>query len=246
MSPRNANADVCLCDWDGTLRKGFMFQTWIPFLAKALSLPDQRVSAFHTLFDDFKHHRISYENLVDGVAIAYAELVAGASCADVRSVARRFAERDQAVFPFVKSLVARLAAHGIDTIIVSGSPSDVLEAFAESLGVRKVFALRIICDDDGTYAARVQKNYGNYAEKLSCVMQLKERHAIKAAFGDSTADIPLLAVADARFIVRNASVEDPALTELRGPPIRSLDPDNIDLDFIIGEISNSRNFADQI
>ena len=182
MPSHDANAKACLCDWDGTLRKEFMFENWIPYLVRSLGLAGEHETRFRMLFDNFKARRITYENLVDGVAQGYADCVMGLSRADVRSVASRFAKQDQAVFSFVSRLIARLSQEAIETIIVSGSPAEVLEAFAEILGIRRVFGLQIEYDEQGIYADRAQNNYGNYEQKLSCAMNLKERYSIKAAF----------------------------------------------------------------
>ena len=196
-----ASEYLCLCDWDETLRKGFMLREWVPFLIKNMNLSARFGDEFDRIFEDFWAKRIDYETLVNGAAASYASIVAGLNRNDVVRIAEHFASNDGSIFPFVKHLLSRLSEIGVAVVIISGSPAEVIQVFAKRLGIQHVFALQADFDEKSIFTGKVRENFGNAAEKTGCVERLARAHRIIAAFGDSSADIPLLRAASSPFLV---------------------------------------------
>lgn len=219
--------DLCLCDWDETLRKGFMLREWVPFLIREMNLSAYFGDEFDRIFDDFLAKRIDYETLVNDAATSYASIVAGLSRTDVVRVAEQFASNDASIFPFVKHLIIHLSEIGAAAVIVSGSPFEVIHVFAKRLGIQHVFALQADFDEKNIFTGKVRENFGNAAEKAGCVARLARAHRIIAAFGDSSADIPLLRAAESRFLVCQSDTRRHEMEEMRRAiefPITVIDP----------------------
>ncbi|WP_045835730.1 haloacid dehalogenase-like hydrolase [Hyphomicrobium sp. 99] len=222
MEYKDEKPSACLVDWDGTLRKGYMFLDWMPFLSRELNLPAVHQNRVTEIFDDFHAERISYGDLIDDIADAYAATLEGIAADDVREVAIQFAKQDNGLFSFARDTTARLSKMGMTIIVVSGSPVEVLEAFAPQIHADRVLALQIEKDNRGIHTRRVSQNFGNLSEKENAIEILKKEFSISTAFGNSLADTPLLKAANNRFYVIE-SIDDIAHSKTI-PELNDLNP----------------------
>lgn len=212
-----------------------------------MNLPPTHQKRVTDIFNNFHAERISYGDLIDDIADAYAATLEGLKADDVREVAARFAKQDSGLFSFTRDTTARLSEMGMTIIVVSGSPIEVLEAFAPQIHTDRVLALQIEQNAQGIYTKRDVRNFGNVSEKEAAIEILKTDYSISMAFGNSFADIPLLRAANDSFYVIESSDDIPNLnkiTELNELKPKYLLPDDPRIiDHIFGSIVRAPNAA---
>jgi HAD superfamily hydrolase (TIGR01490 family) len=144
----------------------------------------QLVGADHAKMEQMRH--------------AMLELTRGWEAARVRRLVRETMEEVIAPLAYREALelIADHRRHGRDVWIVSSSGEEIVEPFAEYLGIRDVIATRSGIDDDGRYDGTLEF-YAYAAAKATAVRQVAEVRGYDLArcfaYSDSITDLPLLA-----------------------------------------------------
>lgn len=186
--------DVVAFDFDGTLT---VHDSFIAFLA--WRTPPRRLlagllkltpAALRYLFDRDRG-RLK--------AAAVARLLAGTPRAELEAEAKRFADERWSRFirPDALAEWIRWRDSGARLVIVTASPETTVRPFAERLGADDLLATRLAFDGDARVAGPFDGLNCRADEK---VRRLRERFGegvrLKAAYGDTSGDTAMLAIAE--------------------------------------------------
>lgn len=99
------------------------------------------------------------------------------------------------VYAEARDLLEEHLAAGRKVVIVSSSPSEVVEPLARYLGVRHVIATRAELDEEGRYSGELAF-YAYGPHKAEAIIEMAERDGIDLgesyAYSDSVTDLPML------------------------------------------------------
>lgn len=208
----------CLSDWDGTLRPGFILDDWLEHLATEGIVGIDFAAACNHLIAEFHKGLLPYNDLVLEAASVYASALKAVSQHEITLSAQRFVYADRSnLFPFTETLLALLQRNNIDTIVVSGGPVEVLEAYCHILPISSVYALRLKIGDSGHYTGEVLENHGLLQEKHRVVQSLKsQRKEVFLALGNAPTDQPLFASTKHAFLLQTEGLHytEPGITEV--------------------------------
>ena len=201
---------VCLLDWDGTLRRGYVISDWTGFLVERGVIDRRFQEQMELHFRQFETAKLNYEQMAELVVRAYAASQAGLRLSSLEPLANEFVASDCNVFSFVAPLVELLRENGIEAAVISGSPLLVVRRFAEQLGIRRCYGLELPVDPNGTLLGTPGINLAVARNKQSLVDQLRsEFDHVPFAFGNSESDQPLLQAArHAYYIIERQGAEE--------------------------------------
>ena len=157
------------------------------------------------------------ELMVDMSGVATQAEVLQSQGATVSAMAERTADglRLRALMAFsdepkpgARQALADLRARGIKTVMISGDNRGAAVAMARRLGLRP---------EEGEVMAEVLP-----ADKLACVLALKERQRVVAMVGDGVNDAPALAAADVGIAMgdgTDVAMHAAGITLMRGDPL---------------------------
>ena len=218
ISAKPKRRKVALLDWDGTLRDGLLLRDWADYLKAERIISSVRFNAYFQIVQAYLEGIISYDILTHKAPIAYAQALRGASFAVLKDAAKNFSSTDIAsgkILPFTVPLLKQLIQFGIEPVVVSGSPQDLLETYMVPLGISTLFALRLETKGD-VYSGNIQDNPATFDAKSVIASQFDSENVL-LAMGDTEADIPLLAKAASRIIVGDQLTNQAAEPVLRIP-----------------------------
>lgn len=200
------NDNIALIDWDNTVRAGWTVRDWTLHL-RGMDLVPARTSAdVESIIERYNAGIWTYARMAEAVLQALADGLRGQSAGEVAAQAPVFIQRDQTgLYPFAKSLFAALGERGIDLVVISGAPEEVLSAAAQHYGLAHTHGTKFDIRD-GRYLGTVAVNRATEAGKQDAVAPLLGNSPVCIAAGDSEADLPLLENARLSLVVG-----DPAL-----------------------------------
>lgn len=184
---------VAVLDWDNSLHLGFTMGPWMHALARD---PHERATAdrFDAALADYEAGRMPYDAFALLAEELYTALMDGRWAADVEAVAERLVPVDP-LRPGTPELIAALLASGIDPILISGAPIEVLRAHAHALGIAPGDVTGWTLERDGDrYVGRLAGgNTARGGSKAQIVAALVAAGAdVVLGVGDSSADAPLV------------------------------------------------------
>ncbi len=134
----------------------------------------------------------------------YAAAAAGWATADVAALVGPYLDEVDRplVYPFVPALLAWLVDHGIEPVVVTGAPAELVAAYVEPAGGRVVGLT--LAESSGRYTGAIGRNPGPAAEKTRAVAEvLADGCEVVLAAGDSVSDLPLLQAGRRQLVVAN-------------------------------------------
>ncbi|WP_038051169.1 HAD-IB family hydrolase [Thioalkalivibrio sp. ALJ1] len=197
---------IVLFDFDGTLtRRDSLF----PFLRHALGTGEflRRLPACVPALTGLALKRLSNQDAKEAVL---TRMLAGETLAHLQAKGREFADRklDRLLRPAgMRALQAHQAA-GDECVLVSASLDVWLRPWAERHGIQGVVSSRLAVDDAGRVTGRLDGTNCRGAAKPAAVaawlatLPPEETVDITAAYGDSTADRPMLELARSGYLLR--------------------------------------------
>lgn len=113
-----------------------------------------------------------------------------------------FVERDREnLFVFVEDLLEQARKQHYSTVIVSGAPLEVIEAYQHILPINQVFAV-VIERQGAVFGGGIVANHGLTEKKKEVITQLiAAGYRIALAVGNSMSDLPLLDHAEHGFLI---------------------------------------------
>lgn len=201
---------VALIDWDGTIRKDFTIRTWAPFLANIGIVSRRIITDLEKLFTFYSEGRISHNDLAKGSALIYAASLKNIAQEEINRCASLFFELDRKhLFAASFQLLSYLSQKGIDIVIISGAPSEVLSKYKEMLSLDMVYGLQLEVKD-GFYTGRTKMNPGTSFTKGQLIkrfLETRDHIEIVLAMGNSSSDMPLFSVAPVSIVVNNPAIK---------------------------------------
>ncbi|MCU1457084.1 MAG: HAD-superfamily hydrolase, subfamily [Actinomycetia bacterium] len=218
-----ARPAVALFDWDGTLHQRATIRAFAGFLVERGLLDAAVDRAMDAAYLDYHVGSSTHDVLVERVVGAYAAAMSGLAVGEIAAQAEAFVEVDvDSLRPWAAPLLVRIAAMGIDPVVISGSPESVLREHARRLPIRRIFGV-LLDERDGRYAGTVAHNTGLAREKAATVRAVAATHSVVVAFGDSRSDLPLLHAARLPVLVGEMPMDEEPRALLVGADGSGLD-----------------------
>ena len=192
-----------LFDWDGTLREGYTLFEWIGFLRERGEILSARVLKRHDrLVADYRDGRISHDVLARESCQNYEEGIRGTRVERYEALRSEYHRYDRTrQLAFAPVLFRWLKDRGIQPVVITGAPVDMIEAYFGEYGIGEAYGHRLEMRD-GRLTGNALENCGFHKERK--VRELAERFGCPPmlAAGDSDSDLPLLLAAKTALVVR--------------------------------------------
>ena len=201
----SAGRRVALLDWDNTLHDGWTLEPWVRFLVARGQAPERLAIDGEQLTRDYLEGRLDgHSDLAHRANTLYATSAAGWRTADVAALVGPFLDEVDRplVFGFVPALLAWLVEHGIQPVIVTGAPAELVAGYVEPAGAQVVGLT--LDHADGRYTGALRRNPGPGEEKERAVADvLAAGDEVALGMGDSESDLPLLEAGERQVVVGN-------------------------------------------
>lgn len=197
------NSRYALFDWDNTVRKGYTLLSWVDYLTKKDIIDSElkkRLSAFDR---DYRRGVITHDQYAVLACAEYARALEGIPVDVIsRILAEYMSEDKKLLFHRVSRLFDMLYRSQVDTFIISGAPTVILNEYKDTFNIKEVFGFTEEAVS-GRFTGNVLCNYG--FDKGKTVGELISAYgcAPLLAFGDSESDTPMLDKAEYSFCIGN-------------------------------------------
>jgi phosphoserine phosphatase len=178
-------------------------------VAEGIAPPSLAVAGERLTLDYLEGRLDGHSDLAHRANTLYAVASAGWRASDLAAAAGRFvAGVDRGlVFGFVPDLLAWLVEHGIEPVIVTGAPAELVAPHVGAAGARVVGLT--LEESDGGFTGAIRRNPGTGDEKARAVAELVEAGAeVVLGAGDSESDLPLLRAARHQLVVGNPGLAE--------------------------------------
>jgi len=188
-----------ILDADRTIYKGergFIILDGIDFLAKERVCG--RTEADAVLELDRKYGSLkgtglySYHIFIDELVRTTASALEGVRQSDVRKALLTYMSKPELAYVFSSGLIQLFKERGYATVAISGSPTEMVQAFTEGLGVDETIGTLFEVDADGKYTGRALENCTVHDVKLKKTEEWLARNRLDpaacAGCGDSDQD----------------------------------------------------------
>lgn len=199
---------MAVLDWDNTLHDGWTLEPWVRFLVDRGQAPRSLAVEGEQLTRDYLEGRLDgHSDLAHRANTLYAAASAGWRTADVDALVAPFLDEVDRplVFGFVPALLAWLVERGIEPIVVTGAPTELVRGYVEPAGGRVVGLT--LEEGDGRYLGSVRRNPGTGEEKSRAVAELVDDGVeVALGAGDSDSDLPLLEAGRRQLVMGNPAL----------------------------------------
>ncbi|MCB9295479.1 MAG: HAD-IB family phosphatase [Lewinellaceae bacterium] len=193
---------LCLFDYDGTIRKGLSIYDWIKFLVKNQLIHEEICRNIQVKIQSYYSDNLSYNELVKFTYKTYCKSLTGVNEVNLIALGKEYAVKEREQFSeFFNDTIRYLEENNFKTIIVSGSPSEVLNSvFCERNSIQ-IFGLELE-KKSGIYTGKIEKEYGTVESKEVFIKDnIIDNYDYIISFGDSMADTPLFEVSNLSFLM---------------------------------------------
>ncbi len=186
-------------DFDNTIYKGqsrYLILDFSIFLEERGSFSSAELENIRSLFSAYYQSSINRHDFGVLVVEAYYRGLSNIPEKEIYDQATQYWNRIQtnAWFPYTIPLL-KIANNATTSILISGSPIEILEIIKKTLGFKEIYAsIGII--QKGIYTGHTKQEMATYSAKAELMKQLARKFsfnpATSFAFGDSESDFPLL------------------------------------------------------
>jgi phosphoserine phosphatase len=209
MKEEEMLSKLALLDWDGTIRKDFTIRSWIKFLVNHGKLSEKAIEDIEEVFQLLFKGNISHDETSRRSASMYAFYLKGYVKAEITEMASHFVQEDsQYLCSFSSALFSYLSQSGVQIMVISGAPVEILLEYQNRFPIRRIHALELQTID-GIFTGEIRTNSGTANEKHLIVDPLlgSQMYEVSFAAGNSSSDLPLLEAASAAIIVNNQNLK---------------------------------------
>lgn len=192
-------------DFDNTIYKGqscYLLLDFSTYLEANGFFDSIEFNNLKSLFTSYHQDRINRHDFSVLVVDTYYRGLYNCSEEEINNQAIHYwnAIQDDAWFPYTIPLL-KLINTRTTSILVSGSPFEVLQVIYKSLGFKELHASKGIIQN-GVYTGQTEREMASYSAKSKLMLSLSEDLSFNPgtsfAFGDSESDFPLLMSVDPR------------------------------------------------
>lgn len=188
---------AAILDVDGTLYPGALGVDLLAALAEAGTCDRAAAQRVLGVLGEYRAGVIDFRTMAQRAYEAYAFALTGRRVDEVAEVARAlWTTRREQLFAFVPELLACVREHGLEPMLISGSPIEMVELVAGELGIEAAHGA-VFTRVDGRYSGRVDLGSGLPGEKLRIFTRVNAAAsqplalAHSFAIGDSLTDAVL-------------------------------------------------------
>ncbi len=199
---------VALLDWDNTLHEGWTLSPWVRYLVEQGVAPTSRGTDGAQLIPDYLDgRRGDSDERARRASTLYASATAGVRASDIAALVGPYLATVDGplVFSYVPALLEWLVDRGIQPVVVTGAPAELVAPYVEPAGGR-VVGLTLV-ESAGLSTGAIRRNPGPADEKERVVGELAAAGCrVALGAGDSESDRPLLRAAQWQLVVDNPSL----------------------------------------
>ncbi len=196
---------LALFDWDGTVYPGFTLRSWTKFLVAQGLFSTTAQTQIADLFGLYYKGKIGHDELSNETSFVYAVGVSGQLVENISFAATEFIQSaEQRPYAFAGRVFNLLRSEGVQNIVISGVPAQVLRAYAKQFPLDQVVGLEIAIDElSKRFTNAIVSNPGQSIGKKLAVRRLPQTARILLAFGNSISDLPLFTEAEIGIVLNN-------------------------------------------
>lgn len=186
---------AAVLDVDGTLYPGALGVELLRALMAAGACNRSKAEGVFDVLRQYKQGVIDFPAMATGAYALYAQALEGVRCDTVDALARKVWEEERRkLFGFVRPLVGLLREAGYWSVIISGSPQEMVQRVADELGVSQACGA-LFTREEGRYTGGVDLSSGALGEKSRIFDAVTRGQAVRLercfALGDSVTDAAL-------------------------------------------------------
>lgn len=186
---------VAVLDVDGTLYPGALGVELLRALMAAGACDRTRAEGVFEVLRQYKQGAIDFPTMAARAYTLYARALEGVRCDTVDALARKVWEEERRkLFGFVRPLVSLLKEAGYWSLIISGSPQEMIQCVAEELGISQARGA-LFSRSEGHYTGSVDLSSGALGEKSRIFDAVTRGQEVRLercfALGDSITDSAL-------------------------------------------------------
>ncbi|REG35887.1 phosphoserine phosphatase [Archangium gephyra] len=186
---------AAVLDVDGTLYPGALGVELLRALMAEGACHRTRAEGVFEVLRQYKQAAIDFPTMAARAYTLYAQALEGVRCDTVDALARKVWEGERhKLFGFVRPLVALLREAGYWSLIISGSPQEMVQCVADELGISQVRGA-LFTRREGHYTGSVDLSSGALGEKSRIFDAVTRGQDVRLercfALGDSITDSAL-------------------------------------------------------
>jgi len=190
---------VSIFDVDGTLSRGFYIVKFSNFLHEKKLFPENERNFMLSSLEDYKNNKridYTYEQFAWDLVDAFGRGIKGEKQSDIENAGEEYIKiNSNEKFNFTDDVVKLVKDREYKTIVISGSPYEIIDKFAESLGIDETFAT-LYGTKERIFTGRVIENCALNTTKRQIILQYAKENDIdlknSVGFGDSHHDLAFL------------------------------------------------------
>lgn len=194
---------LAVFDIDNTLRGGYTLKDFAKLLRDRDRFEENAFRAIEAIEEQYKN--TDYTKFAQGWVFHFVKGIHRQPVNAVAEVADDFARYHHNLFPFSRELVKFVTDSGYIPIAISGSPYEPIKALCDSLGIKEIFATRILARNgvflsEGVLTTYITDGSKEAAYEWACYnlklqrddVDLDINHKRSLGFGDSEHDTSFL------------------------------------------------------
>lgn len=188
---------VSIFDIGGTLTTGFYIVNFPEMLYKEGNFSETELNAIREIFRKYeKGITYPYEQFAWDLVNAFGRGIKGQQKEVVEKMGEKFIHlHPEEKFSFTDRLVRMVKDKGYRTVVISGSPYEIVYPFSRSLGIDEIFATTYKIDN-GIFIGEVLRNCAVNETKRQIIQKYFQENDIdselSAGFGNSHHDLAFL------------------------------------------------------
>jgi phosphoserine phosphatase len=190
-----ATCSAAVLDLDGTLYPGAVGVDWLRGLMDAGVCEQAAARLVFEILDQHRKGVIDFPTMAARAYAAFASSLAGTKVETAEAIARSvWACKREQLFAFVPELIACLREHGLEPMLISGSPIEMVELVANELGI-SIARGAVFAREAGCYTGEIELSSGTLGEKPKLLATIRPEHELPLdrcfALGNSLTDAKL-------------------------------------------------------
>jgi HAD superfamily hydrolase (TIGR01490 family) len=200
ISPAGKPIKMAIFDIDGTIFRSSLVLELMSVLVAKKIFKKSTLDEISDSYEAWLNRRGSYEDFIMKLVTVYRANVTGSSAAKVReAIDLLLLEQRDRLYRYTRTLIRDAKRDGYFLFAVSGSPTDIVQPFADYLGFHGCCG-REYEIKHGRYTGRVSNDAEMNLNKDQLVKQYLAEHGLTADFkksfaiGDTETEVPLLKI----------------------------------------------------